>query len=137
MSFTIDIPVRFKDCDPAGIVFFPRYFEMINDVIEDWFGTGLDYPYPELVRVNGVPTVEIGASFTAPSLHGDLLMFRLTPTRVGRSSVTVELTAHCGDELRLRSTATLVHIKRLGKSLPWPDDIRDRIAAQIPGEANA
>ena len=39
--FTVDIPVRFQHTDPAGIVFYPRYFEMINQVIEDWFAEKL------------------------------------------------------------------------------------------------
>ena len=34
MSFTLTQKVLFKHCDPAGIVFYPRYFEMINDCVE-------------------------------------------------------------------------------------------------------
>ena len=132
MAFDVQIPVRFKHCDPAGIVFFPRYFEMINDVVEDWFAQSLSTPFEVLVKENGAPTVEISANFTAPSLHGDVLDFRLTPVRLGRSSVSYEITAHCGDELRLTSKGTVVHIQRLGKSVPWPDDIRARIEAQLP-----
>ncbi|MCV2887839.1 acyl-CoA thioesterase [Ruegeria aquimaris] len=131
MSFSTEIEVRFKHCDPAGIVFFPRYFEMINDVVEDWFATDLGLPFHELVKENGAPTAQIQATFTAPSLHGDVLSFRLTPTRIGNSSLDYELTAHCGDELRLRAKATLVHVARLGRSLAWPQAIRERVSAQI------
>lgn len=131
MSFTTEIEVRFKHCDPAGIVFFPRYFEMINDVVEDWFATDLGLPFHELVKENGAPTAQIQATFTAPSLHGDVLTFRLTPTRIGNSSLDYELTAHCGAELRLRAKTTLVHVARLGRSLPWPEAIRARVTAQI------
>ena len=28
--------VRFSDCDPAGIVFYPQYFVMFNGLVEDW-----------------------------------------------------------------------------------------------------
>ena len=38
------LPIRFRHCDAAGIVFYPRYFEMMNDLVEDWFaelGMGL------------------------------------------------------------------------------------------------
>lgn len=136
MSFKVQIPVRFKHCDPAGIVFFPRYFEMINDVVEDWFAQNLNCPFPELLRSNGAPTVQIEAGFTAPSLHGDVLDFELVPTRLGSSSVTYAMTAHCGDELRLRVTATLVYVERMGRSMPWPEEIRARIAAQLPAEAS-
>ena len=37
MSFQISTKVRFGDVDPAGIVFYPRYFEMLNAAVEDWF----------------------------------------------------------------------------------------------------
>lgn len=132
MAFTVQVSVRFRHCDPAGIVFFPRYFEMINDVVEDWFAETLDLPFEKLVIANGAPTAQIEASFTAPSLHGDVLEFQLTPTKLGRSSVRYELEAHCGSELRLKASATLVYIAKLGRSLPWPDDVRLRIEAQLP-----
>ena len=32
--FTAEMTVAFRHCDPAGIVFYPRYFEMINDFVE-------------------------------------------------------------------------------------------------------
>ena len=30
-------PIEFNHCDPAGIVFYPRYFEMTNHVCENFF----------------------------------------------------------------------------------------------------
>ena len=37
--------IRFHHCDPAGIVFYPEYFVLFNELIEDWFneGLGLDF----------------------------------------------------------------------------------------------
>ncbi|MCO5127369.1 MAG: hypothetical protein M9957_08845 [Rhodobacteraceae bacterium] len=37
MIFRQDIRVGFNHCDPAGIVFYPRYFEMANTVCESFF----------------------------------------------------------------------------------------------------
>ena len=31
------IQIEFNHCDPAGIVFYPRYFEMTNSVVENFF----------------------------------------------------------------------------------------------------
>ena len=46
--------VRFGHCDPAGIVFYPRYFEMLNALVEDWISEGLaEYYAIELVRRAG------------------------------------------------------------------------------------
>ena len=36
-AFQREILVRFGHCDAAGWVFYPRYFEMISDFVEDWF----------------------------------------------------------------------------------------------------
>ena len=33
-AFSAERRVRFSDCDPAGIVFFPQYMVMLNGVIE-------------------------------------------------------------------------------------------------------
>ena len=46
--FTVERRVRFADCDAAGIVFFPRYFEMLNGVVEDWFAGPLGASFREL-----------------------------------------------------------------------------------------
>jgi len=35
-AFTRTVPIRFSHCDPAGIVYFPHYFDMFNGLIEDW-----------------------------------------------------------------------------------------------------
>ena len=39
------IQIEFNHCDPAGIVFYPRYFEMVNSVCENFFRevAGLSY----------------------------------------------------------------------------------------------
>ena len=41
MKFQALRRVRFSDCDPAGIVFFPRYLVMLGGVVEEWFERGL------------------------------------------------------------------------------------------------
>jgi len=40
-------PHPIRDCDPAAIVYFPRFLEMANDLVEDWFETGLSMPFGE------------------------------------------------------------------------------------------
>ena len=41
MRFQASRVVRFSDCDPAGIVFFPQYLVMLNGAVEQWFDEGL------------------------------------------------------------------------------------------------
>lgn len=127
LSFTLEQKVLFKHCDPAGIVFFPRYFEMINDCVEHFFDESLDWPFENLLQTNGVPTAEISTRFVAPSRHGDRLNLTLTITHVGRSSLSYRMDATCGAEKRFEAKATLVQVDRNGKAVAWPDHIRRKL----------
>ena len=73
MSWQKQECVRFGHCDPAGIVFYPRYFEMLNALIEDWFTHGLGVDYAQLLgpRRIGVPTVSLQSRFVRVSRMGD------------------------------------------------------------------
>ena len=64
-AFEREVLIRFGHCDPAGIVFFPRYYELLNAFIEDWFNDGLGVSYAALLgpRRVGLPTVQLQASF--------------------------------------------------------------------------
>ena len=58
-AFTTERRVRFADCDAAGIVFFPRYFEMLNALVEDWFTQGLGVDYAQLLGLREYPCTEV------------------------------------------------------------------------------
>jgi 4-hydroxybenzoyl-CoA thioesterase len=137
-EFALQQKVRFQHCDPAGIVFYPRYFEMINTTVEEWFAQRLGVPFETLHGSLGaaVPTVSMTVEFHAPSRHGDLLEFRLRPTRIGRTSVGLSIEACCGAELRLCMESTLVFTKEsASKSESWPEDLRTRISRELDGSA--
>ena len=128
--FTTERSVRFADCDAAGIVFFPRYFEMLNGVVEDWFAGPLQVSLREL-HVNrrvSVPTAAVEARFIAPSRLEDELTFALTVTRLGRSSCSLRHRITAGGALRFESRQTLVYVGASLKPEPWPDALRERIA---------
>ncbi len=126
MSFRFVQPVRFAHVDAAGIVFYPRYFEMLNATVEEYFAQELGVSFAEmhLERGLGVPTVSLNATFMAPSRLGDLLENRLTVDRVGRSSMDITVTMVCGDSKRIEVKVTLVCMDvAAGKSVAWPDDM--------------
>ena len=79
-AYQREIPVRFGHCDPATFVFYPRYFEMINSFVEDWFEDGLEASFPGLLYHKGLlaPTVHFTIDFPRPSRFGDRLTFKLT-----------------------------------------------------------
>ncbi len=124
--------VRFQHCDPAGIVFYPRYYEMLNLTVERFFERQLGYSFNRLhheLQVT-VPTVRIETDFLEASYLEDRLQFQMTLDRVGRSSLGFQIVCKCGAEERLRAIITLVCIDfERKKAVPWPDVLRDKIEA--------
>lgn len=131
--FLFSQKVLFKHCDPAGIVFYPRYFEMLNDVVEEYFST-LNYSFSDFIPQNGVPTAQIHATFAAPSRMGDLLQITLTVTDIGGSSMKLGFETICQGELRFSANSVLVHINQHGKPTRWPDPVRQTVEKQMHGE---
>lgn len=133
MAFNTQRKVRFQHCDPAGIVFYPRYFEMINSVVEDWFEEIVRHDFNQLhvESGTGVPTAAIDTQFHAPSRLGELLDFELTVQAVGRSSLTLQITAYCGKQKRLTSSSTLVYVDlNSGKPMPWTEAMRQHFTVE-------
>ncbi len=131
-TFSTTRTVRFADCDPAGIVFYPRHFEMINGVVEDWFRDGLNYGFAKLHLEDGmtVPTAHIEADFVAPSRLDDVLTYALNVKKIGRTSATLSITTMANDDLRLKVEVVIVFVDlNKGETQPWPDNIRGKMTA--------
>ncbi|GIL39676.1 acyl-CoA thioesterase [Roseiterribacter gracilis] len=127
MSFTTDITVRFAHVDAAGIVFFPRYFEMVNQTVEEWFEAelGTSFHQLHLEGEHGVPAVRIETDFVKASRLGDRLRFALDVTSIGRSRVDLRIVVSCrGEErVRIRLVVAFVSLEPL-QSCPIPDALR-------------
>ena len=92
-AFEVPRRIRFSDCDPAGIVFYPQYFVMFNGLLEDWVDGPLGIGFAELVsrRRIGLPTVRLEADFRAVSRFGDDVLLSLAVERLGGKSLTLDL----------------------------------------------
>ncbi|MBX3645924.1 MAG: acyl-CoA thioesterase [Rubrivivax sp.] len=109
-AFERTVRVRFAHCDPAGIVFFPQYLVMLNNLVEDWVSEALQLPYAELIgaRRTGLPTVSLQCEFTAVSRMGEDVTMGLSLERIGTRSITLLAGCRRGDELRMRVRQVLV-----------------------------
>ena len=94
-AFTRSVPVRFSHCDPAGIVYFPHYFDMFNGLIEDWYTQELGYNYATLIVGSryGFPFVHIECDFKIPSRIGDVIDLTLLVERIGAPPCASPLSA--------------------------------------------
>ncbi|HEX6017722.1 MAG TPA: thioesterase family protein [Burkholderiaceae bacterium] len=135
--FTLQTVVRFTHTDPAGYVFFPRYFEMLQAVVEDWFTEALGIRYSEFIlqRRLGTPTARIECSFVAPCHLGEHLDLTVYLEHIGSSSIRLRFVGAVGGQRRLEAVSTLVIIGLDdGRPRRIDDDLRARLTAYRAGQ---
>ena len=131
--FEVRYPLRFGDCDPAGIAFFPRLVEMLNWVMEDWFAEALGSSFRDmhLRRQVGTPARALTVEFIGPAELGDELAFRLSVLGLGRSSIRLSIAvSRGGDRPVLRAEHTAMWCDLSGEapvSTDIPADLRARM----------
>jgi 4-hydroxybenzoyl-CoA thioesterase len=85
------IRIEWGDCDPGGIVYFPRYFEYLDACTNELFErAGL--PKRQMLEtygIAGIPLVESRARFLVPSRFGDIVVAESSVGEWGRSSFTI------------------------------------------------
>jgi 4-hydroxybenzoyl-CoA thioesterase len=131
-AWTTDVRIRFSHCDPAGIVYFPRAFDILNGVVEDWFtfGLGIDYRDVIMGRKIGLGYAHAECDFARPASMGDVLRFSVGVERIGTKSLSlVILAARDGAEMFKASLVIVATDLTRHVSIPIPDDIRDAVTA--------
>jgi 4-hydroxybenzoyl-CoA thioesterase len=93
-AFTNSRTVRIEwgDCDPAGIIFYPRYFDIFDASTAALFERALDMPKIKQLKTFGIagyPLVRTRARFIRPTRFGDEVVVEST-IAFGRSSFEVE-----------------------------------------------
>ena len=133
MIFTKQEKIRFKHIDYAGIVFYPRFLEMLNDLVEDWFEEALDRPFSKMHETNGIPTVDLKVQFKNAARIGETLSKNLWVAELKSSSIV------CGfqftnqeDKTVLEGEVTLVNVKiqedrQSIKAEPFNEEMKEKI----------
>ena len=130
--------IRFSHCDPAGLVYFASHFDILNNVMEDWFieALGIDYHHVVGARRVGLGYAHAACDFTAAARMGDRLVYGVTVERVGTKSISVGIVATKGATEVL--TASLVIVTTDldgGGSVAIPEDIRAAVTAYVERQA--
>jgi 4-hydroxybenzoyl-CoA thioesterase len=135
--------VRFGDCDPAGIVYFPRFFDWFHQAMESWFDQALGLPYAELITAErmGFPCVHTEADFKAGCRLGEDLVVELSVEKLGNSSVTLAYRVLGPDgSLRVtgRSVIVVAHLPPEGglRAARLQGTLRQRIEAFVADSAS-
>jgi 4-hydroxybenzoyl-CoA thioesterase len=129
------VRVRWSDADPAGIVFYPRFFEWFDLGTEALFASvGLPwadcFPARDVV---GVPIVESTSRFVSPVRYGDIVTVRSgvawvrTKTfRIEHEILVDERLCASGHEIRAWVGRPRTPGERL-RARPMPADVADRL----------
>jgi 4-hydroxybenzoyl-CoA thioesterase len=87
------VTIEWGDCDPAGIVFYPRYFAIFDACTAALFQAALGMPkiaWTEKFGIVGIPMVDTRGKFSVPSAYGDEVVVESRITAFRRSSFDVE-----------------------------------------------
>src|SRR3990172_5808524 len=130
-AFRVEVPIRFSNCDPAGIVYFPEFFDLINSLVEDWFTIGMDTSYADLMmRAHiGTPTIDIQCEFIKPCRYGERLTLELAVTKLGRTSFQLAETGTVAGELRWRPRHVLCFLStETYRPVAIPEALREKMS---------
>jgi 4-hydroxybenzoyl-CoA thioesterase len=87
------LTIEWGHCDPAGIVFNPRFFEMFDTTSWMLFETALGVKQQELAStygIVGIALVDARANFMKPAKFGDAVQIASRVKEFRRSSFDVE-----------------------------------------------
>jgi 4-hydroxybenzoyl-CoA thioesterase len=85
------VMVEWGDCDPAGIVYYPRYFEWFDASTAALFAAAgiTNSVMHSTLRIVGIPMVDTRAQFFIPSKYEEELAIESTILEFRRSSFDV------------------------------------------------
>jgi 4-hydroxybenzoyl-CoA thioesterase len=128
------IEIEWGDCDPGGIVYFPRYYEYCDACTLALFArAGL--PKPQMLkkyRIAGIPMVEQHATFFQPAEHPDVIVIETKIAEWGRASFKVQHKIFKSITLLAEIFEKRVWVKRIPgqrhrfKSHPIPNAVKSR-----------
>ena len=129
-TFTVTRKIRFGHVDPAGIVYYPHYFDMFNGVVEDFFDDCVGASFQAMRSEFGVvtPLRNIEADFIAPCRIGDKLDLALTLVKVGRTSLRILIDGTVSGSPRLAAKLAIVFVSAGdGRAVEPPPPVQARL----------
>ncbi len=130
-----EIHVEWGDCDPLGIVFFPRYFEYFDACTNALFFRALGFPKAQMLRhyqIAGIPLVQASCNFIVPSSFGDTVVVDSSVNEWGASSFSLTHKLFRGDTLAVEGREKRVWTVRDPddpskiKSHPIPKEVKEK-----------
>jgi 4-hydroxybenzoyl-CoA thioesterase len=131
--------IEWGDCDPAGIIYYVRYFEIFDVSTTMLFERAIGMKkiqYLKAYSFLGHPVAETRAKFRMPTRFGDDVTIKTQVVAVGRSSIKLEHSLSLGAALAAEGAETRVWAVRdpndpmRVKSEPIPAEIAERLRGE-------
>src|SRR3546814_7551053 len=130
----VSLPVRVSHCDPAGIAYFPRLFELVDAAVEEWTAAAVGVARAEMhgpLRL-GLPTVDLHATFAAPCRLGETLEIAVAHGEVGGASVVLTATVTVAAAPRFAVTLKQVLMDLdTPRPVAWPPERSEEHASDL------
>ena len=128
--------IEWGECDPAGIVFYPRFFAMFDNATTLLFSAALGmtkYQFLAKYDCAGYPMVDTRARFLVPARFGDDVTIETRATDLRRSSFDVHHRLLKNGALAVEGFETRVWVtgdpaKGTMKGAPIPQAVIERLS---------
>ena len=130
------VRIDWGDCDPAGIVFYPRYFAMFDASTTALFERAAGMTKFQMIKAYdfaGYPMVDTRGKFYKPTRFGDNVIIETAIVELKRSSFNIVHRLLKDDDLAVEGFETRVWVGRDPadpdkiKSKPLPPDLVERL----------
>ena len=138
------IRIEWGDCDPGGIVYFPRYFEYFDACTRALFErAGLSKrDMMKSYAMDGIPLVDMKAQFLMPSRFGDDVIVESSIANWGNSSFVVQHRLMKGNALAVECFETRVWVAHPKgdpekfEARPIPEQVKERFSGALEPESS-
>ena len=127
------VTIRFGDCDPAGIVFFPNFLKWMDEASLAFFMAHGVEPWRVLEKTRGIvgtPLLEIQTRFVKSATYGETIEVHTTVEEWNAKTFRHRHVVKRGDDLICEGTELRVFVQRDAqardrlRSIPIPEDIK-------------
>jgi 4-hydroxybenzoyl-CoA thioesterase len=135
LTNTRTVRIEWGDCDPAGIIFYPRYFEIFDASTSALFERALGLTKPQMLKtfdIVGFALARTRATFMKPTRFGDDVTVD-TSVKFGRCSFEIAHRLSLKGALCVECSETRVWVARdpdgALKPRPVPEAVREKFGA--------
>jgi 4-hydroxybenzoyl-CoA thioesterase len=133
---TRTVRIEWGDCDPAGIIYYPRYFAFFDASTSALLERALGMTKLEYLKAYdfaGHPLVSTHCRFLIPTRFGDDVVIESVATQFRRSSFDVSHRLTRNEVLAVEGIETRVWVRGVGAggtmtAVPVPSEVVERLS---------